>query len=195
MNKAKPTMFYMCVKAGSQLGLPGSNRRVDRVSPGQLPTGFLLRPRPVPGSGRPGPGSTRWAGPGFKTMLSCVWTWIDFYFCNLLIKTSSKQKIKKKKRKRKKEFTGQIHLGIKLLFSLLLSWKDLERYMCRGFLTFLLDRLFRTSLPWWFRVFSWNCHKPFIHIRTQLYLPATTQITGAISSDPFLPPRSKINIF
>jgi len=104
-------------------------------------------------------------------------------------------KTEKRKRKRKKEFTGQIHLGIKLLFSLLLSWKDLERYMCRGFLTFLLDRLFRTSLPWWFRVFSWNCHKPFIHIRTQLYLPATTQITGIISSDPFLPPRSKINIF
>jgi hypothetical protein len=43
--------------------------RVDRVSPGQLPGGFLLGPGPVPGPGRPGPGSTRRAGPGFKTML------------------------------------------------------------------------------------------------------------------------------
>ena len=42
--------------------------RVDRVSPGQLPGGFLLRPGPVPCPGRPGPGSTRRAGPGFKTM-------------------------------------------------------------------------------------------------------------------------------
>jgi len=63
--------------------------RVDRVSPGQLPGGFLLGPGPVLGPGRPGPGSagsrvdppgrsgfqnygpgsTRRAGPGFKTML------------------------------------------------------------------------------------------------------------------------------
>jgi len=47
----------------------GSTRRVDRVSPGQLPGGFLLGPGPVPGPGRPGPGSTRRAGPGFKTMV------------------------------------------------------------------------------------------------------------------------------
>jgi hypothetical protein len=47
----------------------GSTRRVDRVSPGQLPDGFLLRPGPVPCPGRPGPGSTRRAGPGFKTMV------------------------------------------------------------------------------------------------------------------------------
>jgi hypothetical protein len=32
--------------------------RVDRVSPGQLLNGFLLRPGPVLGPGRPGPGST-----------------------------------------------------------------------------------------------------------------------------------------
>jgi len=44
--------------------------RVDRVPPGQLPSGFLLRPGPVPGPGRPGPGLTRRAGPGFKTMRS-----------------------------------------------------------------------------------------------------------------------------
>jgi len=50
----------------------GSIRRVDRVSPGQLPDEFLLRPGPVPGSGRPDPGSTSRAGPGFKTMLLLI---------------------------------------------------------------------------------------------------------------------------
>jgi len=40
--------------AGSQPGLPGSTRRVDRISPGYLPGGFLLRPGPVPGPGRSG---------------------------------------------------------------------------------------------------------------------------------------------
>jgi hypothetical protein len=54
-------------EAGSQSGLSGSpGFRVDRVSPGQLLGGFLLRPGPVSG---PGPGSTRRAGPGFKTMV------------------------------------------------------------------------------------------------------------------------------
>jgi hypothetical protein len=43
---------------------------VDRVSPGQFPSGFLPSPGPVPGLGRPGPGSTRRAGPGFKTMVN-----------------------------------------------------------------------------------------------------------------------------
>jgi len=43
--------------------------RIDRVSPGQLPGGFLLRPRPVSCPGRLGLGSTRRAGPGFKTMV------------------------------------------------------------------------------------------------------------------------------
>jgi len=47
---------------------PGSTRRVDRVSPGQFPSGFLPSPGPVPGPGRPGPGSTRRAGPGHKTL-------------------------------------------------------------------------------------------------------------------------------
>ena len=65
--------MYKKKKTGSQLGLPGSpGFRVDRVSPGQLPGGFLLRPGPVSGPGRPGPGSTRRAGPSFKTMVTCV---------------------------------------------------------------------------------------------------------------------------
>ena len=51
-------------KVRSHPGLPGSTRRVDRVSPGQLPSGFLPPPGPVPCPGRPGPGSTRRAGPG-----------------------------------------------------------------------------------------------------------------------------------
>jgi len=40
MNKAKTTLFYMCVKTGSQLGLPGSTgfRRVNS------PPGFYLDP-------------------------------------------------------------------------------------------------------------------------------------------------------
>jgi hypothetical protein len=58
--------------------------KIDRVSPGfdrvpvdppgrpgstgPLPSGFLPPPGPVPGSGRPGPGSTCRAGPGFKTV-------------------------------------------------------------------------------------------------------------------------------
>jgi hypothetical protein len=62
--------MYKKKKTGSQLGLPGSpGFRVDRVSPGQLQGGFLLRLGPVSG---PGPGSTRRAGPGFKTMVTCV---------------------------------------------------------------------------------------------------------------------------
>jgi hypothetical protein len=58
---------------GSHPGLAGWTRsRVDRVSPGQFPSGFLPQPGPVPGSGQPGPKSTRWAGPGFKTLLGIV---------------------------------------------------------------------------------------------------------------------------
>jgi len=58
---------------GLQPGLAGSTGL-----PGQLGhTGFFLplfflQPGPVPASGRPGPGSARQAGPGFKTMLSLV---------------------------------------------------------------------------------------------------------------------------
>jgi len=58
---------------------PGSEStcRVDRVSPGQLPDGFLLRPGPVPGPGWPGLGSTRQAGPSFKTMAaSFFFSWL-----------------------------------------------------------------------------------------------------------------------
>ena len=42
--------------------------QVDRVSPSQFPSGFLPPPGLVPGPGRPGPGSTRRAGLGFKTL-------------------------------------------------------------------------------------------------------------------------------
>jgi hypothetical protein len=63
--------IYIYIKkkksAVSHTGLTGS--RVDRVSPGQFPRGFLPPPGPVPGPGRPGPGSTRRAGPGFKTLI------------------------------------------------------------------------------------------------------------------------------
>jgi hypothetical protein len=54
--------------------LPGQpGHRVDPLGqPGH--TGFFLplffhQPGPVPAPGRPGPGSTRRAGPGFKTMV------------------------------------------------------------------------------------------------------------------------------
>ena len=58
---------------GSHPGLTGwTGSRVDRVSPGQFPSGFLPPPGPVPGPGRPGPGSTRRAGPGFKTLESPI---------------------------------------------------------------------------------------------------------------------------
>jgi len=60
--------------AGSQPGLPestgfGLTCLVNWVSPGQLPGRFLLSPGPVPSPGRPGPGSTCRADPGFKTMV------------------------------------------------------------------------------------------------------------------------------
>ena len=58
---------------------PGSEStcRVNRVSPGQLPDGFLLRPGPVPGPGWPGLGSTSQAGPSFKTMAaSFFFSWL-----------------------------------------------------------------------------------------------------------------------
>jgi hypothetical protein len=42
--------------------------QVDRVSPSQFPSGFLPPPGLVPGPGQPGPGSTRRAGLGFKTL-------------------------------------------------------------------------------------------------------------------------------
>jgi hypothetical protein len=56
---------------GSRPGRLGSGltRRVDRVSSGQLPDGFLLKPGPVPDPGRTSLGSTCRAGPGFKIML------------------------------------------------------------------------------------------------------------------------------
>jgi len=36
--------------------------------PGPIPERVLPPPGPVPGPGQPGPGSTRRAGPGFKTL-------------------------------------------------------------------------------------------------------------------------------
>jgi hypothetical protein len=54
----------------SHPGLTGwTGSRVDRVSPGQFPSGFLPSPGPVPGPGRPGPGSTCRAGPGLKKLV------------------------------------------------------------------------------------------------------------------------------
>ena len=72
------TSMYIYIykkKVGSQSGLPGSlGFRVDRVSPGQLPGGFLLRARPVPGLGRP-------AGP---IRVSKLWRKL-LHTCNYLI--------------------------------------------------------------------------------------------------------------
>jgi hypothetical protein len=42
---------------------------LSRVLPGQLPSGFLLRPGLVPGPGWLGPESTHRVGPDFKTMV------------------------------------------------------------------------------------------------------------------------------
>ena len=103
MNKAKTTLFYMCVKAGSQLGLPGSIgfRRVNSTSgfyldpdrfharDGQVldrpagstgfrrakfPAGFYLDlARSRPGSARSR--ATRRVGSGFKTMAKYFECW------------------------------------------------------------------------------------------------------------------------
>jgi hypothetical protein len=63
--------IYIYNKAGSHPGLPGSaGFRVD--SPGQFPGCFLLKPGPALDPGQPGPGSTRRAGPGFKTMVAAA---------------------------------------------------------------------------------------------------------------------------
>ena len=59
---------------GSHPGLAGwTGSRVDPSGrPGQFPSGFWPPPGPVPCPGRPGPWSTRRAGPGFKTMIQSV---------------------------------------------------------------------------------------------------------------------------
>jgi hypothetical protein len=99
VRRFKTTSFnvYVYIKkkeVGSQPGLPGSpGFRVNplgrpgfarptpqRVSPGQLLNGFLLRPEPVPGPGWPGPGSTRRASPGFKTMVVATKTVSQLFF-------------------------------------------------------------------------------------------------------------------
>jgi hypothetical protein len=58
----------LCIYIKKEAGL-------SRVYPGRLgseSTEVLLRPGPVPGPGRPDPGSTRQADPGFKTMISTL---------------------------------------------------------------------------------------------------------------------------
>jgi hypothetical protein len=61
-TKTTPFRIHVYIKKRGRVypGRPGSEStcRVDRVSPGQLPDGFLLRPGPVPGPGWPGPGLT-----------------------------------------------------------------------------------------------------------------------------------------
>jgi len=81
--------------------MTGNKKKIDRVSPGfdrvdrvpgrpagwtgsrvdppgrpgfagPTPEQVLPPPGPVPGPGRPGPGSTRWAGPGFKTLFQMI---------------------------------------------------------------------------------------------------------------------------
>jgi len=67
--------------------MTGNKKKIDRVSPGfdrvdrvpgrpgfagPTPKQVLPPPGPVPGPGRPGPGSTRWAGPGFKTLFQMI---------------------------------------------------------------------------------------------------------------------------
>jgi len=47
---------------------------------------FFHQPGPVPTPGRSGPGSTRWAGPGFKTLLETVhqgWKWLKYPYCKV----------------------------------------------------------------------------------------------------------------
>jgi hypothetical protein len=57
---------------GYRLGLPGS--WVDQVWPGRCIGRSFDKPEPVQPPGRPGPGSTRRAGPGLITM---IWTSIS----------------------------------------------------------------------------------------------------------------------
>jgi len=71
---------------------PGLTRRVDRVSPGQLPSGFLPPPGPVPCPGRPGPGSTRRAGPGFKTLIICI-SLYDSNKCSIFKRASTRNNL------------------------------------------------------------------------------------------------------
>jgi hypothetical protein len=73
-SKDKTVTFYLYIYKKNSWVSSGFTR-VDRVLPGQFPSGFLPPPGPVPDPGRPGPGSTRQAGPGFKTLamaLSCT---------------------------------------------------------------------------------------------------------------------------
>jgi hypothetical protein len=66
---------------GSCPGLPGS--WVDRVLPCCCTGLFFNKPGPVQPPSWPGPGSTRRAGPGLKTMLFCDTKTLYFYTCDL----------------------------------------------------------------------------------------------------------------
>jgi len=52
---------------------PGSTHRVARVWPGCCHSRSFVKPGPVQPPGRPGPGSTRWAGPGLITVALRAW--------------------------------------------------------------------------------------------------------------------------
>jgi hypothetical protein len=77
--QAKTTLFNDCqyIKkklTGSHPGLTGWTRsRVDRVSPGQFPSGFLPPPWPVPGPGRP-------AGP-VRVLKLCILLLVSLLLC------------------------------------------------------------------------------------------------------------------
>ena len=71
VKKTKIKIKVNGFEVGSWSGLAGS--RIDRVWPGQFPTGFWPPPGPVPCPGRPGPG--RPAGPGRVLKL-----WLNLWF-------------------------------------------------------------------------------------------------------------------
>jgi hypothetical protein len=81
---------------------PGSTHRVDRVSPGQFPSGFLPQLGLIPGSGRPGPRSTRRAGPGFKTLKKNSY-WNKTKGAKVKILANQVEKKKRKKTEKVKE--------------------------------------------------------------------------------------------
>ena len=65
ISKKKKKPGLVRVRPGS----PGSTRRVVRVWPGCCHSRSFIKPRPVQPPGRPGPRSTRRAGPGLITVV------------------------------------------------------------------------------------------------------------------------------
>jgi hypothetical protein len=100
---SRPCILKKKRESGSQSGLPGSTRQVDRVLPSQLPNGFLLRPGPVLGPGRPGPGSTRRAGPSFKTMVQ-TGTLFGYWIISRAVELGFRSGLDEKLRHRPKTF-------------------------------------------------------------------------------------------